>query len=239
MAAGPVAALPGTDVERHANAVAGVEARAAHLGALPVPPEVPAAPLRAGFEAAASENDAVAFQTPPVASGFDVDSGDPAISRRQRQRARSVANADAVTLAGGEQRAHQPRTTVLDLQGEAAPEAVAPIDLERLAAVQRHEANSLITHPAQGGATAAHQQVHHAGIGAAAGDTMHVLAKLSLWVGAEVGGRELVFTELRSDLEQLLDASVGEAHCAHGEVAVAAVLTSSTALEHGDRGAGL
>ncbi len=57
VAARPVAVRRGADVERHADAVAGVEARAAHLGELPAGPEIARAPFGVGFEAAARQDD--------------------------------------------------------------------------------------------------------------------------------------------------------------------------------------
>src|SRR5205823_11395523 len=44
MAARPIAAWARTDIERHADAVAGVEARAAHLGEIPARAEIKRAP---------------------------------------------------------------------------------------------------------------------------------------------------------------------------------------------------
>src|SRR5690606_39437454 len=52
----PVAVGHGADVERHADAVAGVEARAAHLGDVPAGAEIARAPLGVGLEAAAGEH---------------------------------------------------------------------------------------------------------------------------------------------------------------------------------------
>ena len=52
----PVAARAGADRERHTNAVAGVKARAAHLGEIPSRPKITRAPFRIGFETAAGEH---------------------------------------------------------------------------------------------------------------------------------------------------------------------------------------
>ena len=46
----PVSPGTGSDVERHANAIAGVETRASHLGEVPSRPEITRPPLRVGFE---------------------------------------------------------------------------------------------------------------------------------------------------------------------------------------------
>src|SRR5207244_11533144 len=57
VAARPVAEGAGADLEGHAEAVAGVEARAAHLGQLPARTEDAPPPLRVGLEADAGEHD--------------------------------------------------------------------------------------------------------------------------------------------------------------------------------------
>src|SRR2546426_2076652 len=57
VAARPVAEGVGADLQGHAEAVAGVEARAAHLGQLPARTEVARPPLGVGLEAAAGEHD--------------------------------------------------------------------------------------------------------------------------------------------------------------------------------------
>src|SRR5262249_58472177 len=56
VAARPVAAWLSADRERHAQAVAHVEAGAAHLGELPAGPEIARAPFGVGLEAAAGEH---------------------------------------------------------------------------------------------------------------------------------------------------------------------------------------
>ena len=56
----PVAGRLGADVERHADAVAGVEAGAAHLGELPAGAQVARAHLGVGLEAAGRQHHAFA-----------------------------------------------------------------------------------------------------------------------------------------------------------------------------------
>src|SRR3981081_4175392 len=62
MAARPVAARAGADRERHADAVAAVEAAAAHLGEVPAGAQIARAPFRIGLEAAAGEHHRLAAQ---------------------------------------------------------------------------------------------------------------------------------------------------------------------------------
>src|SRR5881409_52855 len=64
VAARPVAEGAGADLEGHAEAVAGVEARAAHLGQLPARTEVARSPLGVGLEAAAGFDGEAAEEFP-------------------------------------------------------------------------------------------------------------------------------------------------------------------------------
>ena len=81
VAARPVAARARADVQRHADAVAGVEAGAAHLGEVPAGAEIARAPFGIGLEAAAGEHDRLAAQLAfdavvPDAHAFDADAVD-------------------------------------------------------------------------------------------------------------------------------------------------------------------
>src|SRR5580698_10387680 len=67
MAAGPVAARRGADIDRHADAVAGVVTAAAHLSEIPAGAEIACAPFRIGLEAAAGEHDRFGAQLFDVA----------------------------------------------------------------------------------------------------------------------------------------------------------------------------
>src|SRR5208282_3063557 len=56
MASRPVPVRHRANVERHANSIAGVEARAAHLREIPIRPEITRTPFRIRLEAAARED---------------------------------------------------------------------------------------------------------------------------------------------------------------------------------------
>ena len=66
MAARPVAGRHGAGLQRHADAVAGVEAGAADLGELPARPEIARAHFGVGLEAAGGEHDALRVFTSMV-----------------------------------------------------------------------------------------------------------------------------------------------------------------------------
>ena len=64
MATRPIAARARADLERHADAVAGIEARTAHFGEIPARPEIARAPFGVGLEAAAGEHHGSGAQFP-------------------------------------------------------------------------------------------------------------------------------------------------------------------------------
>src|SRR3989442_9249349 len=99
-AAGPVAAGAPAHVHRHADAVAGVEARAAHLGRVPAGPEIARAPLGVGLEAAACEYDRFAPQLAFHALVPDAHAHHPHAVMDEAERARAVANLDTALGRG-------------------------------------------------------------------------------------------------------------------------------------------
>src|SRR5262249_37395726 len=92
VAARPVAARRGADVGRHADAFAGVEAGAAHLGEIPARPEIARAPLGIGLEAAAGEHDRLAVQVALDAVAADAHAGDAHTVEEEAERPGRVAD---------------------------------------------------------------------------------------------------------------------------------------------------
>ena len=99
MAARPIAARRGADLERHADAVAGVEARAAHLGEVPAGAEIARAPFRIGFEAAAGEHHGFRAQLAQLAVVAHPHTLDAVAVEQQIERAGPVAQPDAALFA--------------------------------------------------------------------------------------------------------------------------------------------
>src|SRR5262245_5650493 len=135
VAAGPVAAGARADVRRHADAVAGVEARAAHLGEVPAGPEITRAPLGIGFEAAAREHDRFAAQLAFDALVADAHARHPHAVVDEAEPARAVTNLDAAFGRGIGEHLDEAGSAPHRLDGEAAPELELALDLERLAAI--------------------------------------------------------------------------------------------------------
>ena len=100
MAARPVAAGARADLQRHADAVAGVEAGAAHLGEIPARAEIARAPFRIGFEAAAGKHHRLAAQIAFHAVVTDAHAFYAHAVGQELERARLIADLDAA-LGGG------------------------------------------------------------------------------------------------------------------------------------------
>src|SRR5262249_44720279 len=150
VAAGPVAAGARADVHRHADAVAGVETRAAHLGEVPAGPEITRAPLGIGFEAAAREHDRFAAQLAFDALVADAHARHPQGGVEEAEPACAVTNLDAAFGRGIGEHLDEAGSASDRLHGEAAPELELALDLERLAAIDRDEAHALVAQPAEG-----------------------------------------------------------------------------------------
>ena len=108
------------------------------------------------------------------------------------------------------------------LQAEAAPEAELALHLERLVRPRRHEAHALLVHPPHGGERLPDERVGHLLVGEALRYAHEVLEVLGLGVGADLHHVELGRREVRYELDDIVDALVGEADGAAGEVGVAA-----------------
>src|SRR5580698_3595607 len=91
----PVAARRGPDIDRHANAVAGVVARTAHLREIPAGPEIARAPFRIGLETTAGEHHRFRPQFAHLAVLAHADALDPVAVEQQIEAARRIVDVDA------------------------------------------------------------------------------------------------------------------------------------------------
>ena len=118
-----------------------------------------------------------------------------------------------------------------------APELEFAIDLERLPAIDRDEANAFVAHPAHRVEALGHQELDHVGIGAILRHARHVIEKLVGRVGAEIGGRDLCLGQVGDQRLDVLDTVVDDTDRPRGEAAVAAGLVLRGCLQHQHRGA--
>src|SRR5262245_6486441 len=145
----PVAARARADVERHTDAVAGVEAGAAHLGEIPAGAEIAGAPFRIGLEAAAGEHDRLALKLADLAVMANAHAGDAVAIAQEVERAGAVANFDAALLRRLGEHVDEAGAATDRLYGQPAPELELALDLERLPAIDRDEAHALLAHPVE------------------------------------------------------------------------------------------
>ncbi len=157
----------------------------------------------------------------------------------QVEGARAVPDLDSVAGGGGILGVDQPRSAAPGLDREAAPELEAPVDLERLPAVNRREADALAAHPHHGVETAADQGLGQARSGAILRDAAEVVVELVFRVGAEIGDSFVLVGQVRHQTGEVGNAVVGDAHRAGAEAAVAAALGLRSAFDNQRPGAAL
>ena len=115
MAPRPVAVGHGADIERHGNALAGVEARSPHLGQIPTRTEIARAHLGIGFEAAAGEDHRLGLKIVVLALVIDAHPVHAAGVMEQRHRRRLVKHGDAGLLRLGVEGGDELRAAAPDL----------------------------------------------------------------------------------------------------------------------------
>jgi len=235
MAARPVADRLSADRERHLDAVAGVETGAADLGEFPAGPEIARAHFGIGLEAAGGEHHALGLHFDGVPVVLDAHALDAVVIGEQGKRAGAIGDDDIVLACDLGQRVHQSGPAAHGFDREAAPELEYAADLVGLPSPDRHEADALVAHPQHGRLAALDQNFAQVGIGAIFGDAAHVVEKLFLGVGAEVGLRNLLVGEIRHQRAQVIDAVIDAAERAGGEAAVAAGFIFRRALQHQHR----
>ena len=232
VAARPVAVGHRADVQRHADAVAGVEARAAHLGELPSGAEIARAPFVVALEAAGREHHRFRPDLLDPASGLHLDAAHRHAVEDQLRGPVAVADLDAPFRRDLVQRIDQPGAAAPGLDGEAAPELEPSVDLECLAAPDRREAHALFAHPEKGVARARDQQLDHVRIGAILRDPRHIVVELVLGVGAEIGIGDFLVGEVGHQCLEVVDPVIDDTHRAGREARIAAGFVLVGAFQH-------
>ncbi|MCY1434415.1 hypothetical protein D9M71_504750 [compost metagenome] len=179
------------------------------------------------MEAAGGEDQPAGAEAPTIGA-LDLPA---AVGAADLLRAAGVVQLDAAALGAAHQRLDQAQTAAGHLDGEAAPELVLAVDLERLAAVDRHEAHALAGHPAQGVEARADHGVEHFGIGAVLALRGQLAVEVVLGVAAEVAALYLAVEQVGHQLAQVVHPTVGDAEGAAGMRRVAAALLLGSALQ--------
>src|SRR6202034_164879 len=196
----PVAARGGADRERHADAVAGIETRTAHLGEVPAGAQITRAPLRIGFESAAGEHDRFRAQFKYLA-----------VLPHEH-----ALDTSAIVHNGTEARSAADR-----FQRKSAPDPEPAVDLECLATIDRNKTHALLAHPIEGREAFRDQKLDEIGIGAMLRQTGHVVVELLRRIGTEIRALHLGRSEIGDKGLDILDAIIDHADRAGGEAAVA------------------
>src|SRR5438105_850719 len=125
------------DVQRHADAVAGVVARAAHLRQVPSRTEIARPPFAVGFEAAAGEHERT--RTDQFLAAIDQHPYTLDARRTAQQRHRACAKADADTVFRGcfVFRFHQPGAPAVGIDDDATEKLELALVVVGLATVVR------------------------------------------------------------------------------------------------------
>ena len=226
VAAGPVAAGGRAEGHGHADAVAGVEARAANLRQVPARAQVAGAPSRVGLEAATSQDHRIRRQRLPADGHMDA-----VVGAAQSLGPLTVADVYAGLFCDGGKAVYQARAAAPCLHREAAPEPHLAIYFEGLAAVQRQKTHAQALHPQQGFEARLDQPLGEGWIRAILRHPAHVVVELLAAVAAEVRAADLVGGEFRHQTAEVSDAVVDRAQGAGREARVAAAQLERGALE--------
>src|SRR5438477_7144931 len=235
VATGPIAGRHGTDVERHPDAVTGIESGAAHLGQIPSWAEIARTPFRIGLETAGGQYDAFGFELGGPPAMAHAQPFDALVVGEQIKRAGFVEDADAVLAGAFGPCSHQARPAAPGLDREAAPEFEPAIDLEGLTAVDRREPDALAAHPAHSVAAVLDQELGEVRVGPILGHAPDVIEEILFRVAAEIGRADLLLGEIGHQCLEVVDAVIDAPHGTSGETAVAAGLRLRRTLEHEDR----
>src|SRR5882762_162171 len=164
VASRPVAHGRRADVQRHADRVAGVEARAAHFREFPERPQIARAPLRVRLETASGEDDRLGLDFGRLAGALHDHAVHACVVGDERYGARRIPDLDSALLRDLRQRIDQSRPAADRLEGKAAPELEPAFDLERLPAPGGGEAHAFFAHPQRGGKALLDQDLGEVGI---------------------------------------------------------------------------
>ena len=119
-----------------------------------------------------------------------------------------------------------------DFDRQSAPELELAVDFESLPPIDRREADALAPHPLHRRLAACDQQFAQLRVRAVFGDATHVVEKLCLGIGAEIGVGDFLGGKIRHQRLEVVDTVVNAAKGAGGEAAVATGLRRRGALEH-------
>ena len=223
-------------VQRHLDAVAGVVGNAADLDGFPPGAQVAAAHLGVGLETAGRQHDGAPGDVLEPVGSLDPQAGDSAhLVLDQRDALGGVAHLDTQPLAHVKLLVGQALAGADGLHDQAAPEAELVAVAEGLASEGQHEPDAVLLQPLHCRVGVAYQDLGQLGVGQAVGDAHHVVVKLVLGVLAHLDGVGLGLRHVGNQALDVVQAVVGEADDAAGEVGVAAAEILWSFLHHEHR----
>ncbi len=238
--AGPLPVRERADLHRHAQAIAGVVAGAAHLGVVPRPAEVAGAPLRVGLEPAAAQHHRLRPDLVEPLRALGKHAGDaPAPILQQAHRRGVVADLDALALRDLEPHRGEAHALVSRADHRAGRPLEGVPDLHRGERDRGLHLDALTRHPGRGVERAADEDLRQLGIGAAVGHPQQIgheeAVRVRLDALVEAGHLPL---RVRHQRAQVVGRVEGDAQEPPTVVGVAAAQAARRLLErHHARGA--
>ena len=146
---------------------------------------------------------------------------------------------NAGAFHGGKQRPGETFTPVISFDRGTAGKADEPVRRAELPAVEREELHPIGMQPSHRVAAVSDQEICEPRVSAILGDPRQVIEIFLRRVGAEIGTRALLRTELADQFFDIGEALVHGTHRAIGKARVAAALLFGRAFQHHDLGAAL
>ena len=231
VAAGPLAVGLRADVERHADAVAGVVSCAAHLRHVPARAEIARPPFPVRLEAAAGEHHRARADLLLRPIGQDADAFDALAAAQQRHRARAVANRDAVLgrcLVFG---FDQARAAAVRIDDDTAKKLEPALVLVGLPPVIGQEADAAAHQPVHRVGAATHECLRKIGVDVILCDATEIVEIFLGRIFPEVRIGDVLVAEIGHDPFDVLGAVMHHAEAATGEVGIASTLLLRCAFD--------
>ena len=238
MAAGPVAVRPCAGLQRHADAVAGIVAGAAHPAEVPAVPEIARPHLGIGFEAAAGQHHGAGLQRLIAFGRAQSEPADlPSVVLDEAGCTGLVADLDADRLGPAQQEVHQPGAAADGLDVHTSVEDLATVHLIGLAAEHRDETHAVLPQPRHGRARVVDQRPGEVLLGLVARHLHQRFVEELPVMGGQVDARLLRFRQVGQHIgADILQPVMDEAEAAGGEEGVAAPLLLRGFFEHDHAG---
>src|SRR5580698_506306 len=220
--AGPLPVRLRSDVERHADTVAGVVPGAAHLGHVPARAEIARAPLAAGLEAATGQHYRIRSDLLFDAVNDRANSFNAILSANERHRARIVDYVYSSRCRSLVFRFDQAGATTVGIDHDAAKELESALVVVSLPSVVRQEFYALPHQPMNSIGTAFDQCLGEIRIYVVLRDAAKIVEIVFRGILTEIGARDVGVAQIRNDAFDVLRTVMHHPETAAGEFGIAA-----------------